>query len=120
MGSSPTANPPRQTGKQAPLGVKIICVLGVLASILTLFVSLQIMTSGGQFAGLGLLFLALTGAYLVVIYGLWTVQPWGWTWGMIVFVFGAVMDLFQGEVLSLLISLVIIAYLYSKRDYYRD
>ena len=118
---SSTAHPPSsQTRKSAPLGIKLICILGVIAAILTLFVSFRLLGTGGPLASLGLLFIVLTFAYLVVIYGLWTVQPWGWTWGMLVFGFGALMDLFQLDIIGLLISIVIIGYLFSKKDYYRS
>ena len=106
--------------KSAPLGVKIICILGVIVSIFTFFMSLRIFAAGGPFVSLGLLFIFLTFAYLVVLYGLWTVQSWGWTWGMIVFVFGAITNLFELNIVGLIFSFVIIGYLYSKRGYYRS
>lgn len=112
MGSSATGSP--------PLGIKIICALGVLGAILVFVISLQLVALGGPGVPLGGLFIGLTVAYLVVIYGLWTMQSWGWTWGMIVFVFGAILELLQFEIISLFISIVIIVYLYSKRDLYRE
>lgn len=119
MASSTTTNPPHSANKSAPLGVKIICVLGVIGAIMLFFASFFMMGAGGPFIGFGLLFMLLALLHLVVVYGLWTVEPWGWTWGMVVFAFGAVMDVFQGQIFGLLISIVLIVYLYSKKDYYR-
>ena len=119
MGSAHSSTTSGVDRTSAPLGIKIICVLGAIVTIFTFFISFRIMTAGGPFVSLGLLFVFLGLAYLVVLYGLWTLQPWGWTWAMIVFIFGAIMDLVQVQILGLLISLVIIGYVYSKKELYR-
>ena len=119
MGSAHSSTTSGVDRTSAPLGIKIICVLGAIVTIFTFFISFRIMAAGGPFVSLGLLFVFLGLAYLVVLYGLWTLQPWGWTWAMIVFIFGAIMDLVQVQILGLLISLVIIGYVYSKKELYR-
>ena len=103
----------------APLGVKIICVLGVITASLTVLLSVPIMFAGGPFVGVGMAFLVLGLVHFVVVYGLWTVQPWGWTWGMIVFGLAALADIAQGQALGLIISVIILGYLYTKKDVYR-
>ena len=106
--------------KSAPIGIKIICILGAIVSVFTFFISLRIFAAGGPFVSLGLLFMFLTVAYVVVLYGLWTVQSWGWTWGMIIFIFGIIMNLFELDIIGILIGVVIVGYLYSKREFYRS
>lgn len=102
----------------APLGIKIFCVVAGIVGVYGLFVSLQLVSLGGPGVSLGLVFFGFFVAYLVVLYGLWTLEPWGWTWGMILFVIDLVIDLFSADLVGVIVSVLLIAYLWSKRSYY--
>lgn len=121
---SPGRSPPSGTVslpiESAPLGVKIVCVLGVIASFVTFFVSLELMTAGEPFAALGVLFILLTIGYLIVLYGLWTLRPWSWRWGLIAFAVNAILSLVQGNLVGFVVAVAIALYLTTKREHYRD
>jgi len=105
--------------RTAPTGIKIYCVLAALGGLYALVLSLGILGAGGSFTVLGLLVAALAVGYFVVIYGLWTLEPWGWTWGMILFTLDLLVDLLRADVVGVLISALLLAYLASKRSLYR-
>jgi len=54
----------------------------------------------------------------VVVFGLWTLQSWGYKWSVVVYGFGAVFDLFRGDRLVVAFSILIVAYLLSKAEYF--
>jgi hypothetical protein len=104
----------------APLGIKIYCVIVSLIILFGIIVSLGLMSMGGPGAALGTVFLGFFIAYLIVLYGLWTLKSWGWTWGMILLLVGLLDHLFSGDFVGIVISALLIAYLWSKREYYRE
>jgi len=110
----------RSTGaRTAPLGIKIYCVIAGLAGLYALFLSLRIVGVGGPFVALGVVLAALSVGYFVVLYGLWTLKPWAWTWGMIIFGIDLVIDLLRLDLLGVLISALLLAYLASKQSLYQ-
>ena len=118
---SPRERQPSTPPTSAPLGVKLICLVGAIAASLTVLLSVPIAVGGGPPAvelGIVVLFLGLVQFY--VLYGLWTVQPWSWMWGMILFGFGALMDVFQANAIGLVVNVIFLAYLFTKRDVYRS
>lgn len=109
---------PDSESETAPLGIKIFCVIAGLAGLYGVIISLDLISLGGPGVGIGLAFLGFFVAYLAVLYGLWTLKPWGWTWGMILFVVDLLIDLFAGDLVGVLISILLLVYLWSKRSYY--
>lgn len=112
-------SPREQLPSTAPLGVKLICMLGVISASLTVLLAVPIALAGAPFVGIGMLFLFLGLVQFVVLYGLWTLQPWGWLWAMVLFGFGALMDVVQGNAVGLVVSVILLAYLYTKKGVYR-
>ncbi len=109
---------PASEYETAPLGIKLYCIIAGLAGLYLLFIALDIMSYGGAATELGLLFAGLAVGYLVVLYGLWVLKPWGWTLGMIIFSFDLLIDLVRFDGVGIIISVILIAYLWSKRAYY--
>ncbi|WP_423745935.1 hypothetical protein V5735_08295 (plasmid) [Haladaptatus sp. SPP-AMP-3] len=111
--------------QSAPLGIKIICVLGALGAL------------GGLLRGLGVLFSSPIGlivgtivivfaiAKLAVVWGLWTLKSWAWTLTIIVYGLSLLMDVlrfFTGHLAAffgIVVGGLLLAYVYSKRDYYK-
>ncbi|WP_435101685.1 hypothetical protein [Halarchaeum sp. P4] len=111
---------PSTSNRSAPLGVKIICALGALGVLVGVVGSFGLLASGsGLGVVLGLVTLGLSVGQAVVIVGLLNVQPWAWTWAMVLYGLSAVLDLLTVDLFALLVTLVIIAYLASVRDVYR-
>lgn len=110
----------------APLGIKVICILGFLGVGLGLLMGLGLMAYGGLGVLLGMFVMGLSVAQLGVIYGLWTVQPWGWTAGVALYALNVVLQLLNvvmgqaSAILGVIISAGILAYIYSKRDVYKS
>lgn len=114
------------TRTSAPLGIKVICVLGTLGAGLGLVGGFGLMALGGAGVVLGPVVLVLSLAQLAAVFGLWTLQSWGWTLAMVLYGLDAVIDLVGlvlgdlGSILGLFIAVVILGYIYSKRDHYRS
>ena len=104
--------------KKRPLGITILCILGVIGVVIAIFGSFGLMARGGPGPILGLFVLALSVGQAVVLYGLWTLQRWGYKWALVLYGLSAVLDLVTGSILSLIIDVLIIAYLLSKERYF--
>jgi hypothetical protein len=117
---------------QRPTGVTIIAVLAAIGGVFGLIASLALLGLGGAIAGAtglgggfvfiaGLFVLAYSILSLVLAYGFWTLQPWGWPLGVGVEILGIVQAVLQfmsdtRQIVSLIISVaiagVILWYLY--------
>jgi hypothetical protein len=118
------------TANDAPLGIKLICVLAALGTILGLFGGLGMMglagSSGvpGWFGILGIVTVLLSLLNVPMIYGLWTVQPWGWTLAMVLYGLNVIINGISllagdaGSILSIVVALIILGYIWSKADVY--
>lgn len=110
----------------APLGIKVICGLGALGVLLVLFRNILILSAGGAggAAFISVLFIVLSFGLAVVIYGLWTLQSWAWSWALVFFGIDLLTNLLgvlSGDVTAIagaIVSLIILGYIYSKRDLY--
>lgn len=119
-----------RTAHRAPVGVKIICVLAALGTIVGLLGGLGMMSATSSprvpawFGLLGMVTVVLALVNLPMIYGLWTVKEWGWTLAMVVYGLNVLLNLLSllagqlGSIVSLVIGLAILAYLFSKRGVY--
>lgn len=120
---SETSETESNTSESIPGGITIICVLGGIGGVL------------GFLAGIGtLLVVPLYGIYsllvsigqLIVVYGLWTIKPWAWIGGLIVYglvLFDNFYQLLMGDVssvITILVTGIILGYIYSKQDLYQD
>ena len=91
-------------------------MLGAIGVVFGLFDGLRLLTTPS--ASFGVLVLALAVGQAVVLYGLWTLKSWAWVVALVFYGLGALLDLFQLDVVGLLISLVVVAYVHGKAEYY--
>lgn len=105
--------------RSRPLGITVLCILGFVGVFFSLFRMLGVMGSASPFAVLGLFGLALAVGKGVVLYGLWTLQQWGYKWALVFYGLSALFDLVSFSLLALLIDLLVVAYLMSKADHFR-
>lgn len=107
-----------------PIGVTILAVLAAIAGVLGLLGSLAffglLASASGLFMMIGLLTLVMSVLYLVLAYGLWTLQPWAWMLGIGLSAVSIVLTLLGlvqgtqemiGAIISIVISAAIIYYL---------
>ncbi|MFC5367752.1 hypothetical protein [Salinirubrum litoreum] len=110
----------------APLGVKLICLLGLVSVFLSLLAGTALLASGTVLGGFaGLLVLGLAFVQAGVLWGLWTVKRWAWTAAVVSYSLGvslALVELLAGDldaVVRLLLGAAVVAYVYSTRSVYR-
>ncbi|PSQ16332.1 hypothetical protein BRD00_11645 [Halobacteriales archaeon QS_8_69_26] len=114
------------TRTAAPLGVKIICVLATIGALLGLVGGFGVAAAGGIWILLGPILVLVSVAQLAAVYGLWTLQSWGWTLAMVLYGLDAAIDLVglasgdPGSVLGLAIAVMVLAYIFGKRDLYKS
>jgi hypothetical protein len=132
--ATPTAestNEQQQSEQTSPLGIKALCVLFGLVGVLLVAFGVLLLTGGGVL--LGLFSLALGGLELALVYGLWTVKPWGWTLAIAVFSLTAIHNLLNmvgilntaaggtgSASIGFFMVLGILVYIYQKQDLYRN
>ncbi|MFH5797669.1 hypothetical protein [Haladaptatus sp. DYF46] len=111
--------------RTAPLGIKILCVLAVISGVLGLFGGFVALFSSPVGFIVGIVAMVLSAAQLVVAWGLWTLQPWAWTLTLIVYGLSLLSDVFKlltgngFAIISIIIGVLLLAYVYGKRDYYK-
>lgn len=112
--------------RKPPTGITIIAALGALDGLWHVLGGL-LRVLGGIFDPIGLVvggvLIALGLAQIVVMYGLWNMDEWGWTWtvrllGLIVGVDLLGILFGQGGILRLGLTLGILAYVYSQKTKY--
>jgi uncharacterized membrane protein (DUF2068 family) len=105
--------------RSRPLGITVLCLLGFAGVFFSLFGALGKMGSASPFALLGLFGLALAVGKGIVLYGLWTLQQWGFKWALVFYGLSALFNLVSFSLLALVIDLLVVAYLLSKADHFR-
>lgn len=118
----------QRSSTNAPLGIKIVCLLILLSTIVGTAVVVSI-ADALNWAPRDWLVLTVTVVVsLFAVYGLWTLRPWGWTLAMASFAFEFVVAFaaFSGVLtvgtegaFSLVPTVIYAIYVYSKRDLYR-
>ncbi|UTF53345.1 hypothetical protein [Natronosalvus rutilus] len=104
------------SGSSRPLGISIICVLGGLGFLFAWIPILQLLAYGGVGTLLAFVFTVVNVGMLAVLVGLWNMEGWALTWALVLYGLSALLDLVTLNVIGLLISLVILAYLLSVSD----
>lgn len=115
----PSSSPSRsgsQSNRNVPLGIYVIVLLGGITSVLG-FIPIFAIMAQGPFV-LGLLLLVLNVAQLAVLVGLVRLRSWAFIWTLILYGLSALTSLFRADILGFLIALLIIAYLFSKAEYF--
>lgn len=120
---------PQDANPSAPLGMKALCVLfGLIGILLVLMGTLVLIGGGVSFGGL----ITVIGALeLAMVYGLWTIESWGWTLAMVLFSISALTNLLNvfgvlntaaggsaGASMGFFLVAGILVYIYQQRDLY--
>jgi hypothetical protein len=103
---------------EAPLGIKVICALGVVGLLgIAIYVPMTILTRPAMTPWA--LFMVVVGVvYAVSIVGLWSVVSWGWLLAVALQGLGVVLNLLTMNVIGLLVGVLVLAYFFSVRDVY--
>jgi hypothetical protein len=109
-------NATRPPDRERPLGVTILALLQFLQALTVLGVGVLILIGGsiilpilGTIAGGVVILIGLFSFYIGL--GLWNLQSWAWTWAMIVNILGLIIGIFNLDVWSILISIIVVIYL---------
>jgi uncharacterized membrane protein (DUF2068 family) len=112
------------TGRTRPLGITIIAIILGIQGVLSIIAGIILLTgSGGTFAVPALITLILGVLYLILAWGLWTLQPWAF-WATVVLeviaLINGIVALAQHSVgsglLNIVLALVILIYLFADRN----
>jgi hypothetical protein len=114
------------TRRGPPLGLQIVCVLGLLDAGLTLLrATLSLGFSailGSPIGGVGTVVAVVFAlGQLAVVWGLWELQSWAWSAAVFVFAGSALTDALglligRGGIGSLALTLLVLLYLLAQRD----
>lgn len=119
----------------APLGIKLIAGVTILVSFWGLFQSVLVIAAVGQYGGAAVLFGLLLGGFLALVnaariavsVGLLKLSSWAWTWSLVVFglltgihFLNLVVNGSGIALLEILLNLVIMGYIWSKKSLYRN
>jgi uncharacterized membrane protein len=114
------------SAQSAPLGIKLVCLVGALSVLLSLLAGAAFLGSGSVLGGFaGVLVLALAFVQAGILWGLWTVKQWAWGAAVVFYSLGvllAFVDILAGDlgaVVRLLLGAAVVAYVYSTQSVYR-
>ena len=102
-----------ETSKHRPLGVTIIAILNLIVGIIGIAVGIPLLI-----VGVGIVLIVIGIASIVMAYGLWKGKGWAWIITLILsgigilFSVGSIAARQPGAIVNLIISAVIIYYLY--------
>lgn len=74
----------------------------------------------GAAPSLAAILLAVCFGLFAVLWGLWTLRPWAWTWGLITFGLAVLVSLLQSALLWAGVGVVFLAYLFTQAGHYRS
>ena len=112
------------TGRSRPLGITIIAIILGIQGVLSIIAGILLLAgSGGAYAVPAIIALVLGVLYLIVAWGLWTLQPWAfWTTVVleVITLINGIIALTQHSVgsglLNIVLSLIILIYLFADRN----
>jgi uncharacterized membrane protein (DUF2068 family) len=110
----------RLTTRSRPLGVTIIAVIMAVLGIFDIIGGIVIM---GSYSTLGIITLIIGVLYLILAWGLWTLQTWAF-WGTVIL---AVLTIINGifgigggvpatGIVSLILAIVVLIYMFADRN----
>ena len=105
--------------RDRPLGVTILCLVAGLGAALSLLGSLGRLATPSPLAIVGLVGLAVAAGKLLIIYGLWNMERWGYRWALALYALGALLSLVRFDLLGLAVDVLVVVYLTSKADHFR-
>lgn len=110
-----------------PLGVTIICILGIIAALLAIAGGAGALMLGGLLGidlvmGLSLVSLVVAIITLISLIWLWQMKKMGWTLVMILEIISLIIMIAGFSLMntaSIVIALIIVVYLYTKRTLFK-
>ena len=110
--------------QSAPLGVRLLVLLGALFSVVAFFQGVYYIWHHGH-ALMGILLVTAAAVELYILYGLWFVRRWAWFAGILLFGIGAFLALLRiflvndaMAVAEFFFDALLVAYLLSKKPVY--
>lgn len=109
------------SGTSLPVGIILLCGIRGLGTLFTGVLGVRLITEGGLTTALGLGVLLLASFEFIVIYGLLTLEPWGWKLAFLYYLGSVLLPFVLLEpitLLQLLTSIAILVYLARHEDTY--
>src|SRR5579884_2792331 len=106
------------TTRSRPLGITIIAIIMAIQGILGIIAGITLLAgsaSGGLFAA-GIITLVLGVLYLILAWGLWTLQTWAFWATVILEVIALGQSGFFSGIVNVVLALVILIYLFADRN----
>ncbi len=124
--AQPSAKPSATVGSSRPMGVTIICILVLLGAIFSIIGGATSVMLSGMMAvlmpGLGVLTVGIGAVtiiigiiYLLCFWWLWKMLKKGYKFTMIISVISLILSVIGMNIIGVVLSIIILAYLYMKR-----
>lgn len=102
----------------APIGIKVVCLIGTLSTLIAVHGLLPGLTAGGMAGLLSTGVLLLAGVQLAGFVGLWRLRFWGWAIVIGGFLLGGLLSLFLMNLIGVLVQWGLAYYVYRANEYY--
>ncbi|APX95854.1 hypothetical protein [Natronorubrum daqingense] len=99
-----------------PVGIRLLCLVAAAFPILLLAMVPFLVLEAPLFAVGGAIVSVLQ---LLLLLGLWTLQSWAWSWGLLALALNSLISIHDGNPLGLTLSLILLIYLWSHRSTFR-
>ena len=108
------------TGRARPLGITIIAIIMAILGIFDIIGGIMVM---GSYSTLGIITLIIGVLYLILAWGLWTLQTWAF-WGTVILVIltiiNGIFGIGQGVpatgIVSLILAVIVLIYMFADRN----
>lgn len=101
-----------------PSGITAVCLLGFVGAFVSYLGLVEVLKGGGLYAPLALLGIAFLVVKVVALFGLWSLQKWGYRWTLRVYVLSGLIDLLSLSALGLLFDALVVIYLAERVEYF--
>ncbi|SFL06692.1 hypothetical protein SAMN04487950_2264 [Halogranum rubrum] len=110
---------PSYSHRSAPLGLKIIAVVGLLTAIPDVLQGLGLLAGGIPWFVFGVVVFGVALLKVLTMFGLVTLTPWAWTVAVFLYGFDTVVALLSGQLLQALVLALVTAYIYGQKNLFR-
>lgn len=112
-----TPNPPARE-KRTPIGIKFLCIIGGLSTLLITYSLLATLGDGLWDVVVAGFVVTVAVVQLLGFYGLWILQFWGWAIVLSSYVLAVVIAVVFVDVRGILAGAIFAYYVYSKHEFY--
>jgi hypothetical protein len=103
---------------ECPVGIKILAGLGTLFNLLAMLIGLSLFQYGGVGILAGLFVITIAALHIYVLLELVRMTPWAYGATMLLYGLGGFVQLLTLNVIGLAVTVLIMAYLWTKADLY--